>query len=201
MAFLRLDDAYETVPSDYSSDYLKGSLAAELDKFGNGTQGPDEGRLQKILWDWPRDLSDSLPDALLYPVELESPGLEHGVDSERQQDANCISPGLSFLRAVEGEPHDGPNPPVGVKDLDQRGQAVAVFLRYLSSAGEFEIFLTQLSGTPGSQERQRQLYGSSARDYMDVTGRVIFRDFWFPHENIRVSAQEDCGLVSCLIVR
>lgn len=176
-----------------SPEGLKRDLAAELDKIGNNRTAADEGALRTALRRWLlQDGSGTSPGTLLYPVNGDASeggwGLKYDPDSDLE-------------RNDEGTPSSETTHPyrfdrkLGLRTYSRRGWAVVRHLRELARDENFEVFMTQLSDSCRSQENEDHTVGSSCRDFLDVTGQVLFTNFVIPRENVLSSAHTGCEMV------
>lgn len=189
------DDA-ETKSPTFSTEGLKRDLAVELDKIGHNRKTADEESLRKNLRRWLQNGPDASPRTLLYPVKGDPSKVGYGskydpnVKFERTEDGTMDVPAMP--------PQTTPkkvSQPVGIHTFDERGRAVVKLLRELARDEDFEVFLTQLSGARNPQEQEHTVSGSSCRDYLDVTGRLLFSNFMIPREDVLCSAHTDCEVV------
>ncbi|ROW07768.1 hypothetical protein VMCG_03384 [Cytospora schulzeri] len=185
------DDADAKLSSSSPED-LKRDLAAELDKIGNNRKTADEDALRNVLRRWLENRSDQSPRALLYPVKGDPSRIGYG----SKYNPHYYREGEE--EAKQQDPEDFTQQ-AGFETLDKRGRAVVKLLRELARDEDFEVFLTQVSGACNSPEGDNTILGSSCRDYLDITGRLLFSNFVFPAENVLRTAHTDCEVAIAIV--
>lgn len=111
---------------------------------------------------------------------------------ERKEDGTVHVSATSLPQPAKEELPERLTQPAGLGTSDKRGRAVVKILRELARDEDFEVFLTQLSDARSSQGEEHTAFGSSCRDYLDITGRLLFSNFVIPGEDVLSSAHTNC---------
>lgn len=178
-----------------SAEGLRANFTSELDKIGTAQDGSSHDILQQIVLGWSANVTDRLPDALIYPARRDPAKLGQTLENSPEMDSMLKAEelsGSSILWEFDSHP-EFDAPLVSMRRLDERSLAVLRVLRELMDWKDerLEIFMIKYDGTLGG-------HGQETLQYLDLLGRPRLVDFNMPRLDVLSSSHSECDVVGSL---